>query len=290
MLRLFKVVRVLKLISIVKPLRAILKSLFETMGTLFWSLTLLALILALFALVFVLRVATFLADEADSLDEDVVKALVHVYGSVEIAFMHLFEATTGGNDWIIFYEPLEVTGIINCGIFYFFVAFTQIAVLNIILGVFVDTAMKSMVGDKEERMQEFVENQRQMRNDLTELCAEADYDKDGKLSEEEWQMAMQNDKLINYLDLMEWRPSEVRDFLNLMCKNTRDGTIDIDIFVRACMRFKGSASCYDMQIVLNAVEDLRRHIRLGDWGEWRDRDPTPRHNLSRSASKGLSGR
>ena len=55
---------------------------------------------------------------------------------------------------------------------------------------------------KTEAMQEFVENQRHMKNDLTELCAEADYDKDGKLSEEEWQKAMQNDKLINYLDLM----------------------------------------------------------------------------------------
>ncbi|CAK0790248.1 unnamed protein product, partial [Prorocentrum cordatum] len=130
MLRLFKVIRVLRLISMVKPLRAILKSLFETLGTLFWSLTLLALILALFALIFVMRVASYMKDEGQSLDEDAAEALLSSYSSVGVTFRHLFEATTGGNDWIVFYSPLEPTGFVNCGIFYFFVAFTQIAVLN----------------------------------------------------------------------------------------------------------------------------------------------------------------
>jgi len=261
MLRLFKVIRVLRLISMVKPLRAILKSLFETLGTLFWSLTLLALILALFALIFVMRVASYMKDEGQSLDEDAAEALLSSYSSVGVTFRHLFEATTGGNDWIVFYSPLEPTGFVNCGIFYFFVAFTQIAVLNIILGVFVDTAMKSLVGNREERLQEFADGQRQMRSDLTELCAEADLDADGKLTVSEWNAAMKNERLVNYLEVMEWRPNEVRDFLTLMCQDTSDGTVAIDVFVRACMRFKGAASCYDMSNVLSAVDDLKRLIK-----------------------------
>ncbi|CAK0790247.1 unnamed protein product, partial [Prorocentrum cordatum] len=132
---------------------------------------------------------------------------------------------------------------------------------RIILGVFVDTAMKSLVGNREERLQEFADGQRQMRSDLTELCAEADLDADGKLTVSEWNAAMKNERLVNYLEVMEWRPNEVRDFLTLMCQDTSDGTVAIDVFVRACMRFKGAASCYDMSNVLSAVDDLKRLIK-----------------------------
>jgi len=261
MLRLFKVVRVLRLIAVVKPLRAILKSLFNTLGTLFWSLTLLALILGLFALVFVLRVATYLRNERDVVDEVVEERLLEFYGGVTTTFHHLFEATTGGNDWSIYYRPLVETGFINCGIFYFFVAFTQIAVLNIILGVFVDTAMKSMTGNREELMQEFADQQKQMESDLREMCICADADKDGKLSEAEWKAALKDNRMITYLETMGWRLSEMRDLIYLMGSGAEDHGVDIDTFVRSSMRFKGAASCFDMQVVLNAVKDVKREVR-----------------------------
>jgi len=209
----------------------------------------------------VLRVASYLKDEGDSLDELFEEDLLNNYGGIGMTFHHLFEATTGGNDWSIYFFPLVETGYVNCGIFYFFVVFTQIAVLNIILGVFVDSAMKSMEGGYEERAQDFAEYQKQMQDDLTTMCKEIDGDDDGKLSMHEWQDAMKKDKFINHLAVMECRHFEVKEYLNMMCNDTIDGCIDIDVFVRACMRFKGAASCYDMQLVLHAVQDLTKQMK-----------------------------
>merc|ERR1740121_986568 len=119
--------------------------------------------------------------------------------------LHLFMCSTGGNDWSVYYEPLEPTGTINCGIFCFFIVFTQIALLNIILGIFVDDAMKNMMAEKDERALHHAEEQRQTARELRELCEELDTNGDNMLSMEEWRGAIRQDKFRNYLDMMDFR-------------------------------------------------------------------------------------
>jgi hypothetical protein len=257
-LKLAKALRIFRLISIVKPLRAILKSLMSTVDTLAWSCIMLGLILFLFALVLVIRVASFFQDENPlEYDSRLIERLGQNFGNIGVTMLHLFMCSTGGNDWSVYYEPLEPTGTINCSIFCFFIAFTQIALLNIILGIFVDDAMKNMMAEKEERAQHHAEEQRQTARELRELCEELDMNGDNMLSMKEWRRAMEKDKFRNYLDMMDFRSSEVADFLDLICENAEDGKVDIETFVGSCMRFKGSASCFDMQIVLHAVDELK---------------------------------
>jgi hypothetical protein len=259
--RLAKALRVLRLIAMVKPLRVLLKSLGSTMGTLGWCLLMFSVILFLFALVFVLRVANYFRDTGDELNPDEVSRLVDAYGSVSKTMLTLYICSTGGNDWALYYEALQPTGYVNTCIFLLFVAFTQIAVLNIILGIFVDEAMKSLMTEKEEHAHEHAQQERHVEENLRVMCSEADVNNDGKLTYTEWSSAIDNYRMKTYLHMMGFRADDVLRFVRTMCKEDPEHKIDIDTFVRGCMHLKGTASCFDMQTVLASVHSVDARIQ-----------------------------
>jgi hypothetical protein len=250
-----------------KPLRAILKSLASTLGTLTWSIVMLVIVLFLFSLILVIRVTSFLQEEPDQRDivvglhgETVVETVEATYGSVGLGLLHLFMCVTGGHDWSVYYDPLKPTGEINCIIFLFFIVFTQISVLNIILGIFVDDAMKNLLSDKEEKALEHADEQRQLSDTLREICQEIDVGGDGKITTEEFNKAVTNAKFKNFLETMDFKASELRDLLNILCSGKYTEGINIEAFVSLCMRFRGPASCMDMQMVLGAIGEVRESI------------------------------
>merc|ERR1712125_41687 len=81
------------------------------------------------------------------------------YGSVLRAMLSFFKASTGGDDWSTFYEPLEPLTALDKAFFLFCMAFIQIAAWNIILGIFVDDAMKCMASGNQEKAKEFAREQ-----------------------------------------------------------------------------------------------------------------------------------
>mmetsp|Transcript_122311 Transcript_122311/g.328596 ORF Transcript_122311/g.328596 Transcript_122311/m.328596 type:complete len:287 (-) Transcript_122311:156-1016(-) len=245
----------------IKPLRVLLKSLASTMGTLGWCLLMFAVILFLFSLVFVLRVANYFRDSGDDLNPAEVSRLMAAYGSVSRTMLTLFICSTGGNDWAIYYEALEPTGFLNSSTFLLFVAFTQIAVLNIILGIFVDEAMKTLLTEKEEKAHEHAEEERHVEENLRVMCSEADVNGDGKLSYEEWSSAINNYRMRTYLHMMGFRADDVLRFIRLLCKEAPEHKIDIDTFIRGCMHLKGPASCFDMQTMLASIQSVDARIQ-----------------------------
>lgn len=260
MLRMFKMakaLRVFHLIDMVKPLRAILRSIISTADALAWSMLMLLVILFMFALILVIQVTGFLQEESDSLESTTKLDLEMAYGSVGVTIVHLFMSSTGGQDWGDYYEPLRQTGAVNCALFLFFIAFTHIALLNIILGVFVDGAMKNLVAQRDEKAEEHAVEQREIANELKQLFHELDTDSNGKLSSVELRRAVKTPKIQNQLELLDFRASEVKEFIGHMCAGNDEDSVDIETFVCAIMRFRGSASCYDMQIVLHAIDELK---------------------------------
>jgi voltage-gated sodium channel len=256
MLRLMKVLRVFRLIAAFKTLRAILMSLANTMGTLMWSVILLTVVLYVFALLFVQSAAMYFQDKATDLDPAHFEMLSRVYGGMWTAFLSLFMCSTGGHDWIVCYEPIVLTGAVNQGIFLFFVAFTQIAVMNIILGIFVDNAMKRMMIEKEEAASEHIAEEQRTQEALIALCNELDKDKDGKITRNEWRAALNHAGVMSYLDLMGFHVHNVIEYYEVMSKGSDHGAVDISAFVSGCMRLKGWATCYDMQVLLGQVKEV----------------------------------
>jgi len=261
--RLLRVVRVLRLVrvfSLVKPLRDISRGLRSTMVTLFWSIVMLFFILLMFSIAFVQRMATFFEEQGDGVDPTLRGQILALFPSVGRSMITLFMASSSGQDWVEHYLVLEQTGDLNKIAFVIYIAFIQIAVMNIILGVFIDRAMKNMSSEGAEMGREHMEEEMQREADLRDLCCEADLDDSGSISKEEWD-TIGHKKMISYLNMLGLKPSDVQEFFSMMSSAAPDGKVNIDDFVRGCMQLKGNASCFDMQAMRFELQALRENIR-----------------------------
>merc|ERR1712241_360577 len=72
------------------------------------------------------------------------------------SLMSLFMSISGGVSWIELLEPLSCVGPLSATLFVCFLAFVQIAVLNVVTGVFCENAIKSASVDEQEVLQQQV--------------------------------------------------------------------------------------------------------------------------------------
>merc|ERR1719161_1877865 len=96
----------------------------------------------MFAIVLIQAVADTLGGSS-RLGSDTKADLQSMYGSLTKAMWTLYLSTTGGTDWTAAGAPLVYAG---CGYYYLFVFymnFQTIALTNVVLGLFVDTAMRA---------------------------------------------------------------------------------------------------------------------------------------------------
>merc|ERR1712176_875739 len=111
----------------------------------------------------------------------------------------LFMSATGGDDWAKFYDVVVKTGGLNTTVFIVFIAFFQIAVLNILTGIFVDNAVKFAKPDNDasalqHRIQEILEVQQ-----LREMCIAMDGEGRGTVAREEFSKQIAGGQLRPYL-------------------------------------------------------------------------------------------
>merc|ERR1740121_2070257 len=187
-----------------------------------------------------------------------------LFPSVHRSMITLFMASNAGEDWVVHYRVLEQTGSFNKHAYIVYIAFIQIAVMNIILGIFVDKAMKNLSSESADALREHMKEEKQHENELKALCMAVDLDKSGNICQEDFDSVGQK-KMNSYLHMMGLKPSDVQEFFRMMSAADPDGMVNVEEFVRGCTRLKGSASCFDMQKVsfqLQALmESVRRHNR-----------------------------
>jgi hypothetical protein len=268
-LKIAKALRVLRVITAFKALRAIMTSLINSVGVLFWSVVSLAIFHFMFALVFVIQVTTYLQEQ--SLDEPIVlpakpgavltseEKLFKMFGSVGDTMLTLMGTSTGGDGWPVLYAVLEPTGWANQAFLLFFVSFSQVAILNIILGIFVDNAMKAMEVSKEEAAFDHQDQEDEIRENIEELCHEANGHRGPLISRYEFMKAINSHPTMRaYLSSVGLKLGDVMEFFNTLSTTKDQGTIEVDIekFVTGCMNMKGTASGYDIKLLHSLVEDL----------------------------------
>merc|ERR1712032_621782 len=103
----------------------------------------------MFALIFVQQAASQFKEVGDLHDPEMA-GLVESFATVQQAMLTLSMDAFGGQDWGDSYELLSKCGVMSSIFFLLFVAFTQIALINIITGIFVDNAMQHLMPDKEQ--------------------------------------------------------------------------------------------------------------------------------------------
>merc|ERR1719277_2156651 len=108
--------------------------------------------------------------------------------------LSLFRTCTGGEDWTYFYDIVAVTGTPYALLFIFFIAFSQIAILNILTAIFVNNAMELARPDADTLAHEHRKKEFEAYEELQELCESITDAESGFISPEEFTSQLKYDR------------------------------------------------------------------------------------------------
>lgn len=265
-LKLAKALHVVRMFRFITEFRLIMNSVLGCLLSFFWSFVVLLFIIYIWALVFVKGVASFLRESHRLGDMDPVleEELLIWFGSTRKSMLALYMAVSGGDDWHVIYSIVEHTGPRNAVIFLIYILFIQIAVMNIVTGMFVENAMKLAEPDRADIA---LRNRKAYMAEaaaLEKICRDMDKDKNGGISEAEFYAAYAtNPKFRDHLSALGLHIHDAEMFFNLL-STTRDEDEDevgIDAFVACCLKLRGVATSLDLQHVEMQIKHLHRAQR-----------------------------
>jgi len=256
-LKMAKILRGLRVMKVFSELRLMLNSLAGSLSSLFWSICMLILIFYIFGLVFVQGVSNYLIDPDLQGNQDpvMVDLLLSEFGRVERAILTLYKASTGGDDWNVFFQIVKQTGFLYSGLFIFFIAFSQIALLNILTAIFVQNAMKLARPDKEAQAYEKLTNDLSEFEELRHIMKMMDANQSGTLSADEFEHEIKAGKLGEKLAVLGLNVKDAASFFNLIAsgQENHEKEITIESFINSCMAMRGHATCIDLQSLAQQV-------------------------------------
>ncbi|CAE7463063.1 NaCP60E [Symbiodinium natans] len=249
-LRIFRVFRVGRLLRVVgslwvvrsiKALRQLVNSLVDTLKSLFWALVLLCLIIYTFAILFTDAAIdyAFFNDPPPTLESH--------FGTLSRSVNTLLRAILGGEDWWIAADALQKIGTLWEWIFNFYVCFCTFAVLNVMTGVFCNSAIKAAERDHDTLMQ----NRHEFRQLAHDLFSKMDSSGLGRITISEFERLFDDEAMKAFLETAE---INAVDAWTLFASLDVDGdyVISVDEFTERCMQLHGPARAVD-------VFGLQRH-------------------------------
>eukprot|EP00435_Cladocopium_sp_Y103_P037488 s1576_g9.t3 len=158
-LRLVRIVRLVRVLRLIRELRTLVASIASTMTSLLWTVVLLLLLIFVVGICFTQVIADVAAESPQLLQEGT--DTFEFYGSLMRSVMSLYQSITSGVSWRDASLPLERHSAIMGLVFAVYIAFAALAMLNVITGVFVESAMASAREENTvtvvSRMREIVE-------------------------------------------------------------------------------------------------------------------------------------
>jgi len=277
-LRLVRIVRIVRVMHLLKELRSMISSVVGTLRSLLWTVVLLLLIMYMGAV----YLSQLILDHGLSHPEDVEPGtqLYEHYGSLSKSTLTLFMSITGGIDWRDAVDPLkdEISPHLSW-LFASFVAFMLFSMLNVITGIFVESALNN---SKEESDVDMV-------NYLHSVFVGPAKQTDGKITWEEFEEKLDEPKMMSYFKSINLDPSEAR-FLFELLDIEGANSIDAEDFVMGCLRLRGPAQAIDLASLMSETRRLRIfiHEHWQDLEEQLSRDQLT-HIDSDSSSMSPSG-
>lgn len=242
-LRFIRVLRLVRIVRLIGELRTIVCSIAGSLKSLGWTICLLTLLIYVVGIYFTQLVADHGAED---------KELVNFFGSLARSLLSLFAAFTGGVDWDQVASPLIDTIHPFCGVvFALYIAFAVLAMMNVVTGVFVESALMTARHDKDV----------DLVNTLREVFMKTDEDATGTIEWAEFERHIQDPQMEVIFKAVDLDRSEARGLFELIDVEDK-GEISREEFIMGCLRLKGPAKAldlatlmYDVKRVTNMMED-----------------------------------
>jgi hypothetical protein len=245
LLKFGKAIRAIRIMSHMKHLHALLTCIRGSLASLFWSLLMLFIVYAMFSLFLMQIIVAHLEETGEALEDTDFEL---PFASVERSIVTLYKASTGGDDWGHVYHTIETTGVLGSATFLFFIAFVQFALINIITGIFVESALGVLSPDSEMLALEHNRREQDNAKKLEQLCRNVDEDLSGKLTQEQFEDSLRKKQLPMLLTMLGLGTDHVLELFKHMAQVADDnGQVEIGKFVNSCMLLKGAATNFELQ-------------------------------------------
>jgi len=269
--RLVRVAKLGRILRFVMALRTLIQSIIYTLKSLIWALVLLALIIYFFAIIFTQAVgdSRLDANAQQSPEAD------RYFNSLLEAMLSLFMCISGGVSWENVIYPLWRLSPAWVVVFVFYVSFTYFAVLNVVTGVFCQSAIDSAQSDHTMVMQSILANKEAHIEKIKFLFSEIDAEERGLITYKMFEEKVGDQAVKAYFESMDLDVWDAWSFFKLLdldagCVHrksaghkghhgppyawnfgqpnrvSQSGAVEIEEFLMGCLRLRGSARAIDI--------------------------------------------
>eukprot|EP00929_Paragymnodinium_shiwhaense_P089116 TRINITY_DN4934_c0_g1_i2.p1 TRINITY_DN4934_c0_g1~~TRINITY_DN4934_c0_g1_i2.p1 ORF type:complete len:787 (-),score=174.68 TRINITY_DN4934_c0_g1_i2:126-2486(-) len=265
-LRIAKVVRVIRVLKFFHELRIMIDSIIGSLKVFAWAVMVLFVLFYVFGISMTSSVAEYIAAvDPDQmafsvLDSDHPLRLMSWYfGTLPRSMNSLFSAMSGGRDWIEYYEVLEPLPTVTRAQFLLFIAFSLFAVVNVVTGVFVESAIQTSGSDRESLIKEEMDQKSRYLQNMQDVFLEMDADGTGGISLDEFEEHLADTRVIAYFNALKLDVSDARMLFRLL-DSDHSGAVEIEEFLLGCDKLKGEARSLDVASMRVEIADLRRCV------------------------------
>eukprot|EP00929_Paragymnodinium_shiwhaense_P095551 TRINITY_DN5673_c0_g3_i1.p1 TRINITY_DN5673_c0_g3~~TRINITY_DN5673_c0_g3_i1.p1 ORF type:complete len:577 (+),score=115.49 TRINITY_DN5673_c0_g3_i1:87-1817(+) len=246
LLRLLRITRLLRLLKMVDELQRIVVSIMNSLSSLAWVLVLLVVLVYFFSVVFTQMTLVHISPDDPQYDD-----LMHFFGCIPRTALTLFESVFGGLSWD---EPVQLlvasvspfTSIIFC----IYIAFCQIALMNVVTGVFVDKAMRAAHAAEEQT--------------LCTQVATMFFDESNPHRQISWdifQAKLEEEHMTDYFKAIDIDAAEAKNLFALL-DTDNSGGVDCSELVNGLLRLRGTAGALEVSLMLREMSYMFDRIDL----------------------------
>jgi len=195
-------------------------------------------------------------DDATFTDPVVADIRVH-FGSLPIAMLSLFLSFLGEAEFRGIIELLAVMSFWYCALYLVFVLFMNLAIANVIAGLFVADAIEMASQDRELRERGEVLRARKNMDILSTLFGEIDTTGAGELYRSDFRNQLQRPEVQALFSHFQFDIIDVDSFFTFLDVDGT-GTVSIEEFVVGCLRMNGKSNAIDMEM---SIHETKRTVK-----------------------------
>eukprot|EP00747_Dinoflagellata_sp_TGD_P136118 gnl/TRDRNA2_/TRDRNA2_175522_c1_seq12.p1 gnl/TRDRNA2_/TRDRNA2_175522_c1~~gnl/TRDRNA2_/TRDRNA2_175522_c1_seq12.p1 ORF type:complete len:566 (-),score=108.41 gnl/TRDRNA2_/TRDRNA2_175522_c1_seq12:495-2192(-) len=239
LLRLLRILRTGRLLHLVVPLRMLVVSITSSFRFLGWTLCALLLQTYICGIIITDVVTEKRLTQSRSESEHDEK-LEDLWGTLDRSMLTLYQIITEGVPWGETLDPLRGIPMITL-LFVLYVAFAVFALMNIVTGLFVHTAMK--IADDEKK--------HLLAHEMQKTFLKLDSDRSGQVSFEEFNDFLSDPNMQVYLHQMDIDPKRIdRHVVFALMDDDQSGQIDGEELIAGFMSLNGQARRLDVAALM----------------------------------------
>jgi hypothetical protein len=244
-LKLVRLMRIIRILRLIPELRVLLRSVMGSLSALCWAMVLLTVWMYVIGTALTQLVLYHRLEHPETNWEE--HDLIVCWGTIGQTMLTLFQSLTGGIDWNDALSPLrEEISMLLTPLFMLFIAFGSLCMLNIITGVFVESAMIAGSQDKDAHIV----------SDVRKIFGNAELeDADGYMTYTEFLHICNTEEMQSIFKQIDMDRTEAEGLFTLLDGNG-NGRIDVDEFVNGVVGLRGPAKSLDLTLLIREMSQF----------------------------------